>query len=125
MKTFILVLATFIVAPSTSVFAQDDDTIRYEHGLPITGEDSVQVPQRTVPSTDSLEPIAPSSAPEKLVNTLDRNSLFNGWRGQTLVHDHDSGLYWLHIRDGNTIRSYAFREDGHPMSVMERDVSNK
>ena len=103
--------------------AQDDDTIEFVHGLPVTGEDTAQqIPQDEVPPADSLLQLAPRQVPRKLREAFEENTLFTGWRKHQILLDKHTGVYWLHLREGNTLRRYGFTEDGNPVSIMENDI---
>jgi hypothetical protein len=121
MKAWITAIILFLGAASAR--GQDDDTIKYVHGLPVTGEDTLQqVPPDDVAPVDSIVQLSAEQIPRELFRELNENPLYKGWQNHTLQIDKNTGLYWLHIRDRETVRSYGFNRDGKPVSVREKSI---
>ena len=121
MKRWIVLL--FFLLTGLPVLAQDDDTIQYIHGLPETGEDtSQQVPQQDMAPADSMVEIGVEQLPRDLFKTLNKEPQFAGWQNDVLQLDKNTGLYWLHMRRGNVVRSYGFNQHGKPVSMTEKTI---
>jgi hypothetical protein len=122
MKAIVFLFLLISLAAQTSV-AQDDDSITFVHGLPITGEDSAQdVPAYDFAPTDSLVRITAEHIPGALRKTLSEEPLFKGWQRDTIILDKNTGLYWLHRKAGTGIRSYGFNSSGKQVSFRERTL---
>ena len=106
---------------------QDDDTVQYIHGLPQTGEDTVTQswPKDDVAPADSIVQLSADQLPRDLVKSLDGNPLYKGWKNQTLQIDKNTGMYWIHFREQRRVRSYAFDESGHVVSLKEVTLPEK
>lgn len=102
--------------------AQDDDTIRYVEGLPITGEDTVTSDQKKTGPSNNHVTITREQVPPGLLKTLAENTLFINWESEEILFDRNTDLYWIHFQDSAAIRSYAFAEDGAIVSVREKDI---
>ena len=122
MKPYIVL--TLILVVVTAARAQDDDTLQFVHGLPLTGEDTVQAtPQQDLAPTDSIVNLSAEQIPTPLYKELDDGPQYRGWRKGLLQLDRNTGLYWIHIDDGKVRRSYGFSKDGKPVSVNEKNIS--
>jgi hypothetical protein len=120
MKTWFASLSFLLLALAAG--AQDDDTIRFIHGLPETGEDtSQQIPQEDLGAKDSIVQISHEQIPHALLRTLSREPQYKGWETDGLELDNNTKVYWIHITDKNTIRSYGFRDNGQLVSVREKN----
>lgn len=117
-----VITSLFFLLTAFAAYAQDDDTVQYIHGLPQTGEDTVQqeIPQDDVAPTDSIVQLSPEQLPRELAKALGENPLYKGWEKSTIQLDRNTGLYWLHIRDQRTTRSYGFDDEGHPVTIREK-----
>ena len=116
-----LVLALIICCP-ISVFAQDDDTIQFHHGLPEEQEDTVsKIQQQDFKPTDNFVEISAEQVPQELYKTLNREKLFKGWEHQVLQLDKNTGTYWLQIKDNARVRSYGLTAEGKIISVREKE----
>jgi hypothetical protein len=117
---------TLVILATGAASAQDDDTISYVHGLPVTGEDSAQqVPQDDLHPPDSIVQISAKQIPKPLLRTLNETALYKGWQNQVVQFDKNTGLYWLHMRDKTIVRSYGFDNRGKPVSFQERTVKEE
>jgi hypothetical protein len=116
-----LSLTSLLFFLAIAAYGQDDDTVQYIHGLPQTGEDTVQqTPRDDIAPADSIVQLSPEQLPRDLIKALDENPLYKGWEKSTIQIDKNTGLYWLHIRDRQTVRSYGFDDEGHPVSIREK-----
>jgi hypothetical protein len=105
------------------VLGQDDDTLQYIYGLPETGEDtSQQIPQHDLAPADTMVQIGVEQVPRELLRTLSKEPQFAGWQNDVLQLNKNTGLYWLHMRRGNVMRSYGFNRHGKPVSMNEKTI---
>jgi hypothetical protein len=125
MKITIVVLVFFTcLSGSTAVYSQDDDTIQYIHGLPETGEDTLQAPPRDdFQPTDSFVEIAVEQLPQALVKTLNDDAVYAGWENSIVQLDKNTGNYWIQIQKGDVIRYFCFNQQGKIVSMDERNVA--
>lgn len=117
----LFVFFIFCTSISVTAFGQDDDTINYVHGLPET-EDirASDFPEHDFGPKDSVVTLSVDQLPRELTETLEEQPQYKGWRKETIVLDKNTGLYWLHIKDTTTVRSYGFNANGKPVAVRER-----
>jgi hypothetical protein len=122
----VLVTALILVIIPIIVCAQDDDTIQYIHGLPVTGEDTLQqIPQEDLAPADSVAQISPEQLPRELLRTLNGDSIYRGWQKHSIQLDKNTGLYWVHIRESTRVRSYGFNANGKQVSIRERTITSE
>lgn len=100
--------------------AQDDDTVRYIHGLPVTGEDTLsqrdtvdQLPR------DILIPVPANEIPRHLQKTL-KDDQYEGWENSGVLLQRNTGLYVVRIAAGETTTTYLFTRKGRVVSFGER-----
>ncbi len=103
--------------------AQDDDTIQFKQGLPITVEDSSEYDNvySRYPPPD-FRAVTADQLPEPLRETLDGDGLYKGWRDARVFFDVESKLYWVDFLLDEKVRRYGFSADGAPVSVKEFDI---
>ena len=120
----VLLIITILTVPAATLLAQDDDTIRFVHGLPITGEDTAQqVPQPDVAPFDKFVIVSPAELPSGLATELDKNDLMKNWRSDARIEfDRNTGVYWINFAAGGRLRSYGYNADGNPVSIKEKAV---
>ena len=105
---------------SCVVCAQEDDTIRFNQGLPEAGTDSslyddvnLDKPPRHYRKIDITK------IPGALKKELESDPLFSGWENRTLWLNERTGLYWIDFTEGAGVRSYGFTAEGNIVSVKE------
>ncbi len=114
-----------VVLSGSSLFAQDDDTIQFRQGLPVTTEDSAEYDHvdETYPP-EGFESVAADEVPEKVRETLDGDDLYDGWRNAKIFFNDAARLYWVDFRLKDRIRRFGFNLDGAPVSVKEQDIDD-
>lgn len=118
-----LLLLVAVVLPGLSLRAQEDDTIQFRQGLPVTIEDSTEYDHvDTSYPPAGYETVAVDDVPKKLRKTLDNDELYKGWRNAKIFFDAAADLYWVDFRLDNKIRRFGFNSNGAPVSVKEQDT---
>ena len=119
----VLIVTLYLV--SHVALCQDDDTIQYHHGLPETVEDTAQeIPQSDFNPKDSRVEISVEQLPQDVVKTLDKGPQYKGWQDGIILFDKKTELYWLQLKNDNSVRSYGFDKKGNSVSVQEKDFQD-
>ncbi len=120
MRILVLTVAlAFVQAPDS--FGQGNDSIEYIHGLPRTGDDTIQpqAPDRT--PYRQLTRISAHELPPKLLSRLQRNDVYNGWENATYYYDSRVQRYEIHFRSDSLTRVYGFDRQGRPTTYDQFD----
>ncbi len=118
-----LLICLFLVSIVSE--AQEDDTIRFIQGLPEAGTDSSLYDDAGFDNPPPhFRKVTINDIPAELVNELENNELFSGWRRRIIWQDQKSGLYWIHFADDSVVRSYGFTEEGNTVSVKEKSKAD-
>jgi uncharacterized protein (DUF1330 family) len=107
---------------SVIAYSQDDDTIQFVQGLPVTGEDTSQNEYQSGLNTANLTKLTPEQIPPKLLRTLKKDSLFANWKNGEVYLDEKTGLYWIEFSEGNVVRTFGLSARGHPVTIRESEV---
>jgi hypothetical protein len=119
---WLLVPIILVASLSPLCAQQDDDTIRYVHGLPETGEDTLGTSK--TPPSHNLVPVSVQQVPPALHETLDSDRLFLNWRNEEILFDKNTGLYWIRFHRAGVIRSYGIARNGTVVRVEEEKAES-
>ena len=121
MNRIFAIAATLICLSAGKVLAQDDST-RYIFGLPVSEDDTArQFPVRDLAPKNTRTPVNASALPQSLLEILDREPQYEGWRDSTVYFDKNTGLYLVPVRYEQDVRIFGLNENGRP--VTYDDVS--
>jgi len=118
MKPFIFICLIF--ASVSFGYAQIDVPEQPQPALP-QGEYGTQRVVDPEVKEDRVEVPSPDM-PESLVNTLENDSLYEGWKGGKVYLEKNTNEYILHLTDENEgTKTYRFDNNGNPVNTPGAD----
>jgi hypothetical protein len=97
--------------------AQDDST-RYEWGLPVTNDDTAKsFPAQDFYPPQKLKSMVPALLPKRVLKALTKEQQYRGWETGELYYDENTGYYVIHIPRGNNIHVFGLDRRGKPVSI--------
>lgn len=115
----IWVIAVFIVAVQSAVYAQRDST-RYIFGLPVSEDDTAgQFIEGDIGPKNKLQIVTTNELPAELREVLDKEVQFRGWQDTLIYYNRKTELFVVPLRQGETIKIYGLNENGKPVTYDE------
>jgi hypothetical protein len=113
-----LLIALFLSLYVT-VFAQDDDTVRFNYGVPIH-EDSVQsFPQIDLFPKTNHQLVNQTDLPAKVRKALQKGKQYHGWHKSPVYYDKNTKLFLVRIQRGNDVKVFGLDDSGRPVTYDE------
>ena len=124
MQRAFYITAALLLFVAVETIAQEDST-RYINGLPVSEDDTARqfLENRDLTPKDRLSPVPVSQLPEKLLNELDAEEQYNGWRDTIVYFDRNTEIYHVPIRYAEGVKIFGMRKNGDPVTF--REVSNQ
>lgn len=114
MKSFIY--ACLMFASASLGYAQIDVPDQPQPALP-QGEYGTQRDVDSEVKEDRVE-VPSTDIPESVVNTLENDSLYDGWKGGKVYLEKNTNEYILHLADENQgTKTFRFDNNGNPVSI--------
>ena len=109
MKTFLFVAALLLCG---SVYGQEDSTI-YRFGLPVSNDDTArQFLERDMEPRNELTEVPVNELPDEVLEALDSQDQYKGWRDSTVYYEENTGHYLVHVKREDGIRVFGLSENG-------------
>ena len=108
----------FFTFSATFALAQHDST-RYIFGLPVSEDDTAQVPTDDFEPKNRLTAVAPDQLPEKLREELESKEQYKGWEDSTVYFQNNTGLYLVPIKTDESVKLFGLTENGQPVTYNE------
>lgn len=119
MGRIVILLAALTCVVSTNVLAQGD-TIRYIQGLPVSDDDTVrQFPERDLQPANDLRPVGLPALPADVLEALDEEDQYRGWRDSIVYFQENTGLYLVPIKYKGGVKIFGVNKDGDPVTYDE------
>lgn len=101
-------------------FAQEDST-RYINGLPVSEDDTARqfLQNRDLEPKDRLVIVPLDRLPEKLMDELDSEDLYQGWRDTAVYFDSNTKIYHVPVKYAEGVKIFGMRENGDPVTFRE------
>jgi hypothetical protein len=109
-----------------SVFAQSDSTTLFRQGLPVSDDDTVQhFPAKDFYPRTNIRSVRESDLPQKVVHTLNRKSIYEGWNRLPVYHDLNTDIFYVRVVHGSDTASYGLNRNGKAVSYGRKTIDDE
>ena len=116
----ILLFAAALICVFAAESAAQNDSTRYINGLPVTEDDTArQFVQQDREPKDKLRAVAPEALPADLLNALENEEQYAGWKDSTVYFDANTNLYFVHIKSADAVKVFGLNQNGKPVTFSE------
>lgn len=120
MQRAFYITAALLLFVAVETVAQEDST-RYINGLPVSEDDTARqfLNNRDLTPKNRLSPVPVSHLPQKLLNELDAEEQYHGWRDTTVYFDRNTEIYHVPIKYAEGVKIFGMRKNGDPVTFRE------
>lgn len=120
MQSLRYLVAALMLFVAMDAFAQEDST-RYINGLPVSEDDTARqfLQNRDLEPKDRLVIVPLDRLPEKLVDELDSEDIYQGWRDTSVYFDSNTKIYHIPVKYADGVKIFGMRENGDPVTFRE------
>jgi hypothetical protein len=120
MQRALYLTAALILFIAVETFAQDDST-RYINGLPVSEDDTARqfLKNQDLTPKNRLSPVPVSQLPEKLLDALDTEEQYKGWRDTTVYFDSNTEIYTVPVKYAEGVKIFGMSKNGDPVTFRE------
>jgi hypothetical protein len=121
----LLLFCLFLIPGWVVVQAQNDSTV-YIHGLPVSGDDTVQhFPKNDLPPNNNIVIIPENQLPSSLLKALNKDKRYSGWKAFPVYYNTSTEVYNVTVKNAADTTYYGFNSNGKPVTYGRNTIDDQ